>query len=161
MKCGILKYFFPQVEQQYSDEIEKIGTNQHNSKKHGSAHLQAINYLIDNASLHFIFLDKEQECFQEELRRAQRKLLKISRDKSFLLDRLLQYERVEGSSSDSESTASSDSEKEAKKVWFSKPDSFFAMCYSFFFWRPLIHPLTRIIGLATYMYEWCDWVGLR
>ncbi|CAM9119077.1 unnamed protein product [Bubo scandiacus] len=36
----------------------------------------------------------EQECFQEELRRAQRKLLKVSRDKSFLLDRLLQYENV-------------------------------------------------------------------
>ncbi|XP_071789950.1 uncharacterized protein [Asterias amurensis] len=61
------------------------------------------------------FLIYEQECFQEELRRAQRKLLKISRDKSFLLDRLLQYERVEGSSSASESTASSDSEKESKK----------------------------------------------
>uniref|UniRef100_A0A3Q0S6T8 INO80 complex subunit E n=1 Tax=Amphilophus citrinellus TaxID=61819 RepID=A0A3Q0S6T8_AMPCI len=39
------------------------------------------------------FLVYEQECFQEELRRAQRKLLKVSRDKSFLLDRLLQYER--------------------------------------------------------------------
>lgn len=61
---------------------------------------------------------QEQECFQEELRRAQRKLLKVSRDKrwlycvclkmcwwvhkltfrvftSFLLDRLLQYERVD------------------------------------------------------------------
>ena len=63
-----------------------------------------------------VFAPQEQECFQEELRRAQRKLLKISRDKSFLLDRLLQYERVEGSSSDSGSTASSDSEKESKKV---------------------------------------------
>ncbi|XP_054664718.1 INO80 complex subunit E isoform X2 [Grus americana] len=50
----------------------------------------------------------EQECFQEELRRAQRKLLKVSRDKSFLLDRLLQYENVDDDSSDSEATASSD-----------------------------------------------------
>ncbi|XP_025894298.1 INO80 complex subunit E, partial [Nothoprocta perdicaria] len=51
---------------------------------------------------------QEQECFQEELRRAQRKLLKVSRDKSFLLDRLLQYENVDDDSSDSEATASSD-----------------------------------------------------
>ncbi|MGH0157698.1 UNVERIFIED_CONTAM: hypothetical protein FKN15_034290 [Acipenser sinensis] len=45
------------------------------------------------------FLVYEQECFQEELRRAQRKLLKVSRDKSFLLDRLLQYEHVDDDSS--------------------------------------------------------------
>ncbi|XP_035386874.1 INO80 complex subunit E isoform X2 [Electrophorus electricus] len=56
------------------------------------------------------FLVYEQECFQEELRRTQRKLLKVSRDKSFLLDRLLQYERVDEDSSDSDATASSDSE---------------------------------------------------
>ncbi|XP_042327671.1 INO80 complex subunit E [Sceloporus undulatus] len=54
------------------------------------------------------FLIYEQECFQEELRKAQRKLLKVSRDKSFLLDRLLQYENVDEESSDSEATASSD-----------------------------------------------------
>ncbi|XP_074854548.1 INO80 complex subunit E isoform X1 [Carettochelys insculpta] len=50
----------------------------------------------------------EQECFQEELRKAQRKLLKVSRDKSFLLDRLLRYETVDEESSDSEATASSE-----------------------------------------------------
>ncbi|XP_018587516.1 INO80 complex subunit E isoform X1 [Scleropages formosus] len=54
------------------------------------------------------FLVYEQECFQEELRKAQRKLLKVSRDKSFLLDRLLQYERVDEDSSDSDATVSSD-----------------------------------------------------
>ncbi|XP_034030334.1 INO80 complex subunit E isoform X1 [Thalassophryne amazonica] len=54
------------------------------------------------------FLVYEQECFQEELRRAQRKLLKVSRDKSFLLDRLLQYERIDEDSSDSDATVSSD-----------------------------------------------------
>ncbi|XP_077577982.1 INO80 complex subunit E isoform X2 [Stigmatopora nigra] len=54
------------------------------------------------------FLVYEHECFQEELRRAQRKLLKVSRDKSFLLDRLLPYERVDEDSSDSEATVSSD-----------------------------------------------------
>nr|XP_033801450.1 INO80 complex subunit E isoform X2 [Geotrypetes seraphini] len=54
------------------------------------------------------FLIYEQECFQEELRKAQRKLLKVSRDKSFLLDRLLQYEAVDEGSSDSDATASSE-----------------------------------------------------
>lgn len=54
------------------------------------------------------FLIYEQECFQEELRRAQRKLLKVSRDKSFLLDRILQYENVDEDSSDSDVTASSE-----------------------------------------------------
>ncbi|KAM9722941.1 INO80 complex subunit E isoform 2-T2 [Menidia menidia] len=54
------------------------------------------------------FLVYEQECFQEELRRAQRKLLKVSRDKSFLLDRLLQYERVDEDSTDSDATVSSE-----------------------------------------------------
>ncbi|XP_015706281.1 INO80 complex subunit E isoform X4 [Coturnix japonica] len=57
----------------------------------------------------------EQECFQEELRRAQRRLLRVSRDKSFLLDRLLQYEQVDDDSSDSDATASSDSDGEAPK----------------------------------------------
>lgn len=61
------------------------------------------------------FLVYEQECFQEELRRAQRKLLKVSRDKSFLLDRLLQYERVDEESSDSEATVSSESEGEGAR----------------------------------------------
>ncbi|PRD26334.1 UNVERIFIED_CONTAM: Ino80e [Trichonephila clavipes] len=55
----------------------------------------------------------ENESFQEELKKAQRKLLKVSRDKSsFLLDRLLKYETVESSSSDSEATVSSDSDSE-------------------------------------------------
>ncbi|KAJ7985617.1 hypothetical protein DPEC_G00353930 [Dallia pectoralis] len=58
------------------------------------------------------FLVYEQECFQEELRRSQRKLLKVSRDKSFLLDRLLQYEQVDEDCSDSEATASSENSEE-------------------------------------------------
>ncbi|XP_029694614.1 INO80 complex subunit E isoform X3 [Takifugu rubripes] len=76
------------------------------------------------------FLVYEQECFQEELRRAQRKLLKISRDKSFLLDRLLPYERVDEDSSDSDATVSSENsegeilgerEREAAKKRRSSP----------------------------------------
>lgn len=51
---------------------------------------------------------QENECFQEALRSTQRRLLKASRDRSFLLDRLLQYEKVDVSSSESEETESSD-----------------------------------------------------
>ncbi|KAF8764357.1 INO80 complex subunit E like protein [Argiope bruennichi] len=69
------------------------------------------------------FLLYENESFQEELKKAQRKLLKVPREKkvktfnfkfplSFLLDRLLRYETVESSSSDSEATVSSDSDSE-------------------------------------------------
>uniref|UniRef100_UPI003590188A INO80 complex subunit E n=1 Tax=Myxine glutinosa TaxID=7769 RepID=UPI003590188A len=58
----------------------------------------------------------EQECFQDELRKAQRKLLKVSRDKSFLLDRLLQYENMDDTSTDSEATLSSDGDTEIQKL---------------------------------------------
>ncbi|XP_064620774.1 INO80 complex subunit E-like isoform X2 [Lineus longissimus] len=60
------------------------------------------------------FLIYEQESFVDELRKAQRKMLKVARDRSFLLDRLLQYEKPDESSSDSDATASSDSEAEAR-----------------------------------------------
>lgn len=53
---------------------------------------------------------QENECFQEALRSTQRKLLKVNRDKSFLLDRLLQYEKVDASFSESDETESSDEE---------------------------------------------------
>jgi len=56
------------------------------------------------------FLIYENECFQEALRNNQRKMLKVSRDRTFLLDRLLKYEKVEVSSSDGEETESSDDE---------------------------------------------------
>ena len=52
----------------------------------------------------------EQECFHEELRKTQRKCLRVSRDKSFLLDRLLQYEAPDLSSDDDEATDSSSDE---------------------------------------------------
>ena len=50
----------------------------------------------------------EQECFNEELRKTQRKCLRVSRDKSFLLDRLLQYETPELSSDDEATDSSSE-----------------------------------------------------
>ncbi|XP_073956970.1 uncharacterized protein isoform X1 [Choristoneura fumiferana] len=51
---------------------------------------------------------KENECFQDALRCSQKRLLKVSRDRSFLLDRLLQYEKPDSSTSESEDTESSD-----------------------------------------------------
>lgn len=56
------------------------------------------------------FLIYENECFQEALRTNQRRMLKVSRDRSFLLDRLLNYEKVEVTSSESDDTESSDDE---------------------------------------------------
>jgi len=66
----------------------------------------------------------EQECFHEELRKAQRKCLRASRDKSFLLDKLLQYEKTDDLTSDSEATdSSSDEETTDKKTVPPKVDS--------------------------------------
>lgn len=63
------------------------------------------------------FLLYEQESFQEELRRSQRKLLRVSKDKSFLLDQLLQVEGLDYFSSDDEETAVSSSDDElCKKI---------------------------------------------
>ncbi|GAB6030027.1 hypothetical protein CHUAL_005714 [Chamberlinius hualienensis] len=63
-----------------------------------------------NLKRKFRYLIYENECFQEELKRAHRRLLKVNQDKSFLLDRLLQYEKIEDTSSDSDGTISSDSD---------------------------------------------------
>lgn len=56
----------------------------------------------------------EQECFHEELRKVQRKCLRVNRDKSFLLDHLLKYEEPEMSSTDDDMTESSENEEDAK-----------------------------------------------
>jgi len=58
----------------------------------------------------------ENESYSDELRKSERQLLQVSRDKSFLLDRLLQYEKIESSTSGSEDTLSSDSEVESRKL---------------------------------------------
>ncbi|XP_037083669.1 uncharacterized protein LOC119104097, partial [Pollicipes pollicipes] len=55
----------------------------------------------------------ENESYRDELMRCQRKLLKLNRDKCFLLDRLLQYETAVNSS-DSETTEGSDTEADSK-----------------------------------------------
>lgn len=64
------------------------------------------------------YLIYENECFQDELRKAQHNFVSISRDKSFLLDRILKYEKPQGHSSDSEATESSDEEEEASKIFY-------------------------------------------
>lgn len=53
---------------------------------------------------------QENEFFQDALRSSQRRLLKVTRDRSFLLDRLLQYEKPENTESESEDTESSEDE---------------------------------------------------
>ncbi|CAG9855744.1 unnamed protein product [Phyllotreta striolata] len=50
----------------------------------------------------------ENESFQQALRLAQKRLLLVTRDRSFLLDRLLMHEKVDNSTSESEETESSD-----------------------------------------------------
>ncbi|KAL1400687.1 hypothetical protein pipiens_007229 [Culex pipiens pipiens] len=62
------------------------------------------------------YLLYENEFFQENLRTSQRRLLKITRDRSFLLDRLLQYEKVDVTSSEDEDTESSDDSSKADPV---------------------------------------------
>ncbi|XP_018007775.1 uncharacterized protein LOC108665526 isoform X2 [Hyalella azteca] len=52
----------------------------------------------------------ENECFKEELEKANRALLQIQQDKSFLLEQLLPYHQPEASSSDSDLTDYSDTE---------------------------------------------------
>lgn len=60
-------------------------------------------------------LFQENECYQEELRNLQRKLLKLSRDKNFLLDRLLLYEKLSDSSDESDSSVKTVEEKAPPK----------------------------------------------
>ncbi|KAJ0176613.1 hypothetical protein K1T71_007792 [Dendrolimus kikuchii] len=54
------------------------------------------------------YLIYENECFQDALRCSQKRLLKVSRDRSFLLDRLLPYEKQDSTTSESEDTESSE-----------------------------------------------------
>ncbi|KAJ6640108.1 INO80 complex subunit E [Pseudolycoriella hygida] len=56
------------------------------------------------------FLLYENEFFQDALRSSQRRHLKVTRDRSFLLDRLQKYEKPEVTSSESEDTEDSSDE---------------------------------------------------
>nr|CAD7458978.1 unnamed protein product [Timema tahoe] len=88
------------------------GSMEANSEELEEAQDQAINHkkLYRDLKRKIKYLIYEHECFQETLRKTRRSLLKVSRDRSFLLDQLLQYEKVDMSSSDSEETESSDDE---------------------------------------------------
>lgn len=57
---------------------------------------------------YFIFYFKENEAFQQAMRSAEKRLLVVTRDRNYLLDRLLIHEKYDHSSSDSEETESSD-----------------------------------------------------
>lgn len=63
-----------------------------------------------------IVAEQENEFFQDALRSSQRRLLKVTRDRSFLLDRLLQYEKPDKTSSESEDTETSDEESKAENI---------------------------------------------
>jgi len=69
------------------------------------------------------FLLYENEFFQDALRSSQRRLLKVTRDRTFLLDRLLQYEKPEISSSESDETESSDDDSRSENPKKRKHDS--------------------------------------
>ncbi|KAI6174867.1 INO80 complex subunit E [Aphelenchoides bicaudatus] len=62
----------------------------------------------------FKYLVYENECYQEELRNSQRHLLKLSRDKNFLLDRLLNYESADEASEDSDADSDATIEEKPK-----------------------------------------------
>ncbi|XP_066260278.1 INO80 complex subunit E-like isoform X1 [Euwallacea similis] len=64
----------------------------------------------------FQFLVYENESFQLALRKAQKRLLQVTRDRSFLLDRLLKHEKLDHSTSESEETESSEDEQPVIKV---------------------------------------------
>uniref|UniRef100_A0A0K0DVG8 INO80 complex subunit E n=1 Tax=Strongyloides stercoralis TaxID=6248 RepID=A0A0K0DVG8_STRER len=62
----------------------------------------------------FKLLVYENEYYQEELRNHQKKLLKLSKDKNFLLDRLIQYEKCLESSDDSDCSIKTTEDKSFK-----------------------------------------------
>lgn len=56
----------------------------------------------------------ENEAFRQALRSSQKRLLVVTRDRNFLLDRLLLHEKIDNSSSESEDTESSDEGEQVK-----------------------------------------------
>ncbi|KAL7298206.1 hypothetical protein TKK_0009201 [Trichogramma kaykai] len=70
------------------------------------------------------YLLYENESFQEALRSTQRQLLKVNRDKNFLLDRILNFEQVYMSMSESnnDTDSSEDESAEIRNLKRKKPD---------------------------------------
>ncbi|VVC89606.1 uncharacterized protein LOC126976509 [Leptidea sinapis] len=98
-----------------ANSTETADTSQGDSNKDFSSDSSSENEQEPNYRAQYLSLKKklkyliyENECFQDALRSSQKRLLKVSRDRSFLLDRLLQYEKPDSSTSESEDTESSD-----------------------------------------------------
>ncbi|XP_050312429.1 INO80 complex subunit E isoform X2 [Anthonomus grandis grandis] len=68
---------------------------------------------LKNRFQHLIY---ENESFQLALRKAQKRLLQVTRDRSFLLDRLLQHEKLDYTTSETDETESSEEEQVPIKV---------------------------------------------
>ncbi|XP_026327479.1 uncharacterized protein LOC113235792 [Hyposmocoma kahamanoa] len=93
------------VEPQRAREIHKEYSSDSSSDVEPEPNYRA-QYIALKKKLKYLIY--ENECFQDALRNSQKRLLKVSRDRSFLLDRLLQYEKPDSSTSESEDTESSD-----------------------------------------------------
>ncbi|KAF7636881.1 hypothetical protein Mgra_00003619 [Meloidogyne graminicola] len=105
----------PNIPQQQQIIIPQQQPNMHSSYIGSQRFAMAILNDMDSQTLSpkskyrelkkkFKYLVYENEYYQEELRNLQRKLLKLSRDKNFLLDRLGQHENLSESSDDSDAS---------------------------------------------------------
>ncbi|XP_055709841.1 uncharacterized protein LOC129805744 isoform X1 [Phlebotomus papatasi] len=97
------------MEQNENDvnDIEEGSSDEESVNQHQAVDFKAQYQILKKK---FKFLIYENEFLQDSLRITQRRYLKASRDKSFLLDKLLQYEKPELTSSESEETETSDDE---------------------------------------------------
>ncbi|KAI5644255.1 hypothetical protein NE865_03624 [Phthorimaea operculella] len=98
----------PPAEPQRAREARKDYSSDSSSEPEPEPNYRA-QYLALKKKLKYLIY--ENECFQDSLRSSQKRLLKVSRDRSFLLDRLLQYEKGDSSTSESEETDSSDDQE--------------------------------------------------
>ncbi|XP_055682777.1 uncharacterized protein LOC129789756 isoform X2 [Lutzomyia longipalpis] len=89
------------------NDIEEASSDEESVNQHPSVDFKAQYMMLKKK---FKFLIYENEFLQDSLRVTQRRFLKASRDKSFLLDKLLQYEKPELTSSESEDTDTSEDE---------------------------------------------------
>ncbi|XP_004534988.1 uncharacterized protein LOC101458417 [Ceratitis capitata] len=105
-------------EQQQTQSGLDVGGGSGNGGGNSSGTANAVDYKTQYRYLKrkLKFLIYENEFFQDALRSNQRRLLKVSRDRSFLLDRLLQYEKPENTSSESDETESSEDEAKKRKL---------------------------------------------
>uniref|UniRef100_A0A1L8DA73 Putative ino80 complex subunit e isoform x1 n=1 Tax=Nyssomyia neivai TaxID=330878 RepID=A0A1L8DA73_9DIPT len=101
----------------YCRTIRGQAENDMNDIEEASSDEESVNQPAVDFKNQYLMLRKnfkkliyENEFLQDSLRVTQRRFLKASRDKSFLLDKLLQYEKPELTSSESEDTETSEDE---------------------------------------------------